>query len=89
MISMVEFYKTVPGDIFEVSDYQINWTRNILFFYHFPSNTIIDTNKCFNFDVKIVLVMRNTNNILLELKLCISMSIREVVKRTFKGYFNE
>ena len=62
MISLVEFCKTVPGDIFGLSDSQLKWLRNLLMSDHFFSNTTTDMIKDLNFDVQMVLKMRKMEN---------------------------
>ena len=39
-MSLVEYFKTVPGEIFDASDYSLKWIRNILICYLYFLDTI-------------------------------------------------
>ena len=62
MMSPVECYKTVPGDAFGASGYQLNWLRNLITSDSFLLNTTIDMIEHFNFDEQMVLVTRKRKN---------------------------
>ena len=62
MMSLVEQFKTVPGDIFGACDSRLKQIVNILIFHFYLSKTITDTIRRFNFDVQIVLIARKKKN---------------------------
>ena len=88
MMSLVECYKTVPGDIFGAIDYWLNRLVNILTLKLFLSYYNPDTIKRFDSDVHMVLAVNKTKKKWSKLNLCWSIFLKEVVMRIFQGLFS-